>query len=277
MAWLLATVYDYEGPSRRIIIMTSIVSWNINGWRAACKKGLLAWLDRVRPDILCIQELRAFRDQLGPDVDLFSEYTLYANSAQRPGYSGTGILTKVRPLQVSNGLGLGDEDPEGRVVTAFFPEFSVVNAYFPNGNRSADRLLYKLKFCEELLTHCRQLALRGVPVILCGDLNTAHSARDLANPLGNARRSGFLPEERSWIDQLLREGFVDSFRHFYPLKGGAFTWWAATHAARMRNHGWRFDYVFVANPLLGSIRRAFILSDAKCSDHVPVGIEIDGR
>lgn len=250
----------------------SILSWNINGVRAAEKKGFLRWLCEEQPDLICLQEIRAYASQVSAAVRCPVGYHAYWCSSARPGYSGTALLSRIKPISVEFGLGHAALDSEGRAIIARFRDFTAINCYVPNGNRSPQRLLNKLLFYEVLTEKCRQLRSNGQTVILCGDLNTAHHEIDLANPGSNRKKSGFLSEERKWLDHILDDGYVDSLRCRHPERNGMYTWWSNTHNARERNIGWRFDYVFVAKEALERISDAFILSEVFLSDHCPVGI-----
>jgi exodeoxyribonuclease III len=250
----------------------SLVSWNLNGLRAAERRGFSSWLQREIPDIVCLQETRIQEIQVQPYLSNFKGYHTYWNSSQTPGYSGTALLTRLQPTSVEFGIGHDEFDREGRAIVAQFPGFAVVNCYVPNGNSSPNRLKYKLGFYRSLQNKCRDLASQGKTVIVCGDMNTAHNDIDLAKPQSNRNKSGFLSRERTWIDRILQTGFVDSFRHQYPAAPGKYTWWANTYSARSRNVGWRFDYVFVSECGLQNLVDAFILSEVECSDHCPIGI-----
>lgn len=252
----------------------SILSWNINGIRAAHKRGLLQWLLNEQPDLVCLQETRAQSAQVNDALRRPLGYHAYWCDSQRAGYSGTALLSRMKPLSVEFGLGHDQLDSEGRTIIAMFREFTVVNCYVPNGNRSPLRLSCKLLFYDKLISKCRQLKKKGHTVILCGDLNTAHTDIDLANPTSNRNKSGFLVEERERLDRILDDGYVDALRHRHPATSGMYTWWSNTYNARERNIGWRFDYVFVAKEAIERIADAFILSDVIFSDHCPVGIRL---
>ncbi len=250
-----------------------ILSWNVNGIRAAQKKGFLEWLDKESPDILCVQETKAHPDQL--DVFLLNPpgYKVYWNAAERKGYSGVATFTKQKPVHVQTGFNVPDFDREGRVLLTEFPDFVLLNIYFPNGNQSPERLKYKLDFYEETLRFVENLKTLGKSVIISGDYNTAHQAIDLARPEANQNVSGFLPVERAWLDKWVQHGQVDIFRHFNP-NPKQYTWWDMKTAARERNVGWRIDYHFVTKNLVGSIRDAGILKDVMGSDHCPVTLDM---
>ena len=250
-----------------------ILSWNVNGIRAAQKKGFLDWLARESPDILCVQETKAHPDQL--DVFLLNPagYNVYWNAAEKKGYSGVAIFTKQKPLRVQAGFGVSRFDSEGRVLLSEFPEFTLLNIYFPNGNQSPERLKFKLDFYEETLRFVEKLKKDGKRVIISGDYNTAHRAIDLARPEANQNVSGFLPEERAWIDRWIAQGQVDIFREFNPHPE-QYTWWDMKTAACERNVGWRIDYHFVTKDLASFVRDATIRPEVMGSDHCPIGVEL---
>ena len=247
------------------------VSWNVNGLRAVLRKNFLDYLDAEQPDVLCLQETRCGPDdveQLWPVA-----YTTYWNTAQKKGYSGTAIFTKTRPLNVSPPGGMAGHDQEGRVLTAEFGDFFLVNVYVPNSQRELTRLAYRQRWDGDFLRYLKKLEKKK-PVIFCGDLNVAHTAIDLANPAANVHNHGFTPEERAGFDAFLKAGFLDTFREFEP-GGGHYTWWSPMSGARSRNVGWRIDYFLISAALRPRLKRAFIRPDVPGSDHCPVGIEIE--
>ena len=250
-----------------------ILSWNVNGIRAMQKKGFLDWLYKESPDILCIQETKAQKEQLTSDLINPTDYYTYWNSAERKGYSGVAIFSKTKPLLVENNLGINRFDVEGRVIIAHYPEFTLYNIYFPNGRAREERLEYKMDFNEELLSHFQNISSEK-KIILCGDLNTAHKEIDLARPKENSKVSGFLPMERNWIDRLESENFVDVFR-FYNSEPENYTYWDTITRARERNVGWRIDYFFVKANFLSEISNASIMADVMGSDHCPISINIE--
>jgi exodeoxyribonuclease-3 len=251
----------------------NIVSWNINGIRAAEKKGLLNWLQKMSPDILCLQETKAQPGEIKQKLQQPQGYYAYWNSAERKGYSGVATFTKARPAKVENGFDTKQFDTEGRVIIAQYPEFTLFNVYFPNGKMSPERLDYKMGFYDAFLDFVDPIKARGEMVIICGDFNTAHKEMDLARPKENQKVSGFLPMERAWMDTFVAHGFIDIFRYFNK-EPGHYTWWSLITRARDRNIGWRLDYFFVTENLLGSIKEASILSDVTGSDHCPVEIRL---
>jgi len=248
-----------------------LVSWNVNGLRAVLRKNFLEYLAAESPDVLCLQETRAGLedvDQLWPVT-----YTTYWNTAQKKGYSGTAIFTRTRPLQISRGLGVAKHDQEGRVLTAEFADFFLVNVYVPNSQRALTRLAYRRQWDRDFLRYLKKLDRRK-PVIFCGDLNVAHTEIDLANPKANVKNHGYTPEERAGFSALVRAGFVDTFREF-EKHGGHYTWWSPMAGVRARNVGWRIDYFLISAALRPRLKHAFIRSDVTGSDHCPVGITID--
>ena len=247
-----------------------LISWNVNGLRAVLKKNALTFLAEENPDILCLQETKCTPDQVEPLWP--AHYTTHWNSAEKKGYSGTAIFTKTRPLQVTCGIGHGDHDREGRVVTAEFPDFHLVNVYTPNSQRELTRLPYRQQWDRDFLAYLKKLEATK-PVIWCGDLNVAHNEIDLANPKANMKNHGFTPEERGGFSANLAAGFIDTFREF-ESGGGHYTWWSPMSGARARNVGWRLDYFLVSAALRPRLQQAFIRPEITGSDHCPVGIKL---
>lgn len=248
-----------------------LISWNVNGLRAVLRKNFLDYLADENPDILCVQETKA-----GPnDVEQLwpAGYTTYWNTAQKKGYSGTAIFTRTRPLAVTCGINCAEHDCEGRVLTAEYADFFLVNAYVPNSQRELTRLAYRGRWDCDLLAYLKNLE-RTKPVIFCGDLNVAHTELDLANPAANVRNHGFTPEERAGFSALLQAGFIDTFREF-EKGGGHYSWWSPMPGVRKRNIGWRIDYFLISAALRPRLKSAFIRKDVMGSDHCPVGIEIE--
>jgi len=250
-----------------------LLSWNVNGIRAVYKKGFLDWFKKEKPDILCLQETKAMKEQLSDDLLNVNGYTSYFSSAERKGYSGTATYTKFDPLKVSNGIGIKKFDNEGRFLITEFDEFILFNIYFPNGKAKKERLQYKMDFYETFLKHLKKLLKQDKKIVICGDVNTAHKEIDLARPKENEKISGFLPEEREWIDKLLKTGFIDTLRVFNQ-KPEQYTWWDMMTRARDRNVGWRIDYFFISENVKDNLKKAFILPEVMGSDHCPVGIEL---
>jgi exodeoxyribonuclease III len=250
-----------------------ILSWNVNGIRAAYKKGFLDWLKKEDPDILCIQETKAHPDQLTDDLRNVDGYESYFSSAEKKGYSGVAIYTKVKPKKVEHGFGVKKFDSEGRILVAEYPKFVLMSIYYPNGKASAERLKYKMDFYDAFLKFANKLKKQGKNIIVCGDVNTAHKEIDIARPKENEKVSGFLPEERAWIDKFLSNGYLDTFRMFNKEPDN-YTWWDMITRARERNVGWRIDYFYVNEEFKKKVKDAFILAEVIGSDHCPIGIEL---
>ena len=251
----------------------TLLSWNVNGIRAAAKKGFVDWLASAAPDILCIQETKAALEQLSKDLVGPAGYTSCWSSAQRKGYSGVAVYSRIEPLRVETSLGVPRFDEEGRLLQLEFDGFTLFNVYFPNGKAGSDRLAYKMEFYDAFLERIEEVRQANSRVIFVGDVNTAHRAIDLARPKENEKVSGFLPEERAWIDTVIARGYVDTFRTLHP-GDIQYSWWDLKSRARERNVGWRIDYVFVSGDVMPSVKRAFIMTDVMGSDHCPVGIEL---
>jgi exodeoxyribonuclease III len=248
-----------------------LISWNVNGLRAVLKKNFLEFLDAKRPDVLCLQEIKCGPDdveQLWP-----RHYSTYWNGALRKGYSGTAIFTKTQPMKVSNGVEIVEHDSEGRVQTAEFEDFFLVNVYVPNSKRDLSRLAYRQKWDRDFLAYLKGLEKKK-PVIFCGDLNVAHTEIDLANPRANIHNHGFTPEERAGFTAFVNAGFVDTFREF-EKGGGHYTWWSVFSGARSRNIGWRLDYFLISKFLRPRLKSAFIHHKVLGSDHCPVEVEME--
>lgn len=251
-----------------------IISWNVNGIRAVHKKGFLDWLNVEKPDILCIQETKAHGEQLPGELTEIDGYHSYFASAEKKGYSGVALYTRKEPLDIKCGFGIDKFDSEGRILIADYGDFVLFNIYFPNGKASDERLEYKMEFYDAFLEYAGTLKSRGRKIIVCGDVNTAHREIDLAHPKENENTSGFLPQERAWIDRLLESGYVDTFRIF-SQEPENYTWWSMRTKARERNVGWRIDYFFASDNVRENIKDSFILSDIMGSDHCPIGIDLD--
>ncbi len=257
-----------------MVTILKLISWNVNGLRAIAKKGLSEWLEKESPDILCLQETKAWKEQLDKSLTDINGYFSFFGEAEKKGYSGTAIYSKIKPLSVSNKLGQEEFDSEGRIVIAEYPDFVLLNVYFPNGKRDNTRLKYKLDFYDAFLSYILKLREKGKKIIFCGDVNTAHKEIDLARPKENQRTSGFLPEERAWIDKVIEHGFIDTLRLF-TNEGNIYTWWDMITRARERNVGWRIDYFFVSEDLKQNVINAFTMPEVMGSDHCPVGLEIN--
>ena len=251
-----------------------LVSWNVNGIRAAVRKGLWDWLDAAAPDVLCLQETRIQPEQIAAELKLPSGYQIFWHAAERKGYSGVATFCKQPPTAVREGFDQPAFDMEGRVLHTEHPGFTLLNVYFPNGTRGQDRVEFKIEFYDALLAHCASLRSHGHRLIVCGDYNTAHQPIDLARPKENVKNSGFLPEEREALGRWLDRGFVDVFRHLHP-ETEEYTWWTYRSGARARNVGWRIDYFLVDQELLPRVQDARIMGDVMGSDHCPVELQID--
>ncbi len=246
-----------------------ITTWNVNGIRAAIQKQAFNWVSEYQPDILCLQEIKAKPEQI--DVGLIESmgYQYHINSAERPGYSGVATLYSIEPSEFLYGMGSEEFDNEGRVIQFSYPDFELFNIYFPNGGRGFERVQYKLDFYSFLLERCKTLMDSGRQIILTGDFNTAHKEIDLKNPKANEKNTGFLPEERVWIDKYLESGFIDIYRDRYPNEE-QYTWWTYRFSARQNNVGWRIDYFLVTDGINKEAQDVFIHTDVQGSDHCPV-------
>lgn len=250
-----------------------VLSWNVNGLRAVYKKGFLDWLASESPDILCLQETKAAEDQLSADLRYIEGYHSYFSSGVKKGYSGVALYTKRKPDTVSTGFGIDEFDTEGRIIIADYGQFVLLNIYFPNGKASSERLDYKMRFYDAFLDYIDKKECEGKNIVVCGDVNTAHNEIDLDRPKQNSAISGFLPQERAWIDKFISHGYVDTFRMFNK-EPGQYTWWDMVTRARERNVGWRIDYFFVDHWFKDQVKSAYILPDVMGSDHCPVGLDI---
>ena len=251
-----------------------ITTWNVNGYRAAYAKGLIPWVSAFCPDVLCLQEIKVKPEQLKDEMGSLPGYTGVWNPAERPGYSGVASFFRELPEEVDLGLADPSFDSEGRVIRSKHGGFHLYNIYFPNGQRGQERVEYKLAFYAHLLHICDERHAAGDQMIITGDFNTAHSEIDLANPKENAKYSGFLPEERVWIDHFLNHGFVDAYRELYPTRV-EYTWWTYRLNARQRNIGWRLDYFLVSKGLMDRVKDVQIHAEVMGSDHCPVTLEIE--
>ena len=254
-----------------------LASWNVNGLRACCQKGFLSWLDGSGFDVVALQETRSRLDQLPAEIREPEGWHFHLNSAERPGYSGVGLLSRRPPEGVELELGRPEFDGEGRVLRARFGDLVVVNGYFPNGNgkdRDLSRIPYKLDFYRWLFELLEPDRAAGRPILVVGDLNTAHQEIDLARPKENRETSGFRPEEREELDRWLQNGWTDTFRHFVR-EGGHYSWWSQRFGVRAKNIGWRLDYVLASPGVLPHLRGAAIHPDVQGSDHCPVSVELD--
>ena len=251
-----------------------LLCWNVNGLRSILHKGFLDWLRGEDADIVCIQETKASEDQVPSNVKHIPGYHTYFTSPhEKKGYSGVGLFTKEEPESVSYGFGIKKFDTEGRTIIADYGKFVLMDIYFPNGKMSQERLDYKMAFYDVFLDYADGLKKEGRKVIICGDMNTAHTELDIARPRENSKYSGFLPEERAWMDRFEAHGFIDTYRVF-EKEGGHYTYWDMRTGARKRNVGWRIDYFYISDNLRKDLRSAFIEADVMGSDHCPVGIDL---
>ena len=247
-----------------------LISWNVNGLRACLGKGFTGFFSQLDADIFCIQETKMQQGQA--EVDL-PGYRQYWNSAEKKGYSGTAVFTRQQPLSVAYGMGIAEHDQEGRIITLEFADFQLVNVYTPNSQRGLTRLEYRMQWEDAFRDHVGRLAAQK-PVVICGDLNVAHQEIDIKNPAANKNNAGFTQQERDKMTDLLASGLTDSFRHLYPERRDAYSWWSYMSNARERNIGWRIDYFLVSRRLDEQIREAAILPEVMGSDHCPVVLEI---
>ncbi len=254
--------------------MKKIITYNVNGIRSAISKGLMDWLKATNADIVCFQELKAEPTQL--DLKIFEQagYHHFWYPAQKKGYSGVAIFTKQKPTNVHYGCGIAEYDFEGRVIRADYGDVSVMSVYHPSGSSGEERQAFKMKWLTDFQKYIDTLKKERSKLIICGDYNICHQPIDIHNPKSNANSSGFLPEERKWIDDFMKTGFVDSFRHFNKEPHN-YTWWSFRSNARAKNLGWRIDYNLVSKTMETKMKRASILAEAKHSDHCPVLLEID--
>ncbi|GGW93199.1 exodeoxyribonuclease III [Salegentibacter mishustinae] len=251
-----------------------IISYNVNGIRAAIRKGFLDWVQQADPDVVCLQEIKAQPEQLNLDDFKDSGYPYhYWYPAQKKGYSGVAILSKHKPLHIEYGTGIDYMDQEGRTIRADFEGFSIISLYLPSGTNIA-RLEHKFKFMDDFQQYIDEIKQDLPNLVICGDYNICHEAIDIHDPVRLKNVSGFLPEERKWIDDFMKSGFIDSFRHFNE-EGDNYSWWSYRANARANNKGWRIDYNLVAQPLQEKLKRAVILPEAKHSDHCPVLVELE--
>ncbi len=248
-----------------------LLSWNVNGLRAALRKDFAGFLSAEKPDFLCVQETKCSPDDIEPLW--LAPYCAHWNSAEKKGYSGTATLSLARPLAATAGMGVPGHDREGRVLATEFEDFTLVNVYVPNSQRELTRLEYRQDWDRDFLGFLKKLERRK-PLVICGDMNVAHTELDLANPKANVRNHGFTVEERAGFSAMIEAGFIDTFREF-EKRGGHYTWWSQMPGVRARDIGWRIDYFLISPALRRRLKRAFILKQVMGSDHCPVGIELD--
>jgi exodeoxyribonuclease-3 len=253
-----------------------LYSWNVNGIRAVEKKGFAGLVKQMAPDILCLQETKASEDQLSGELKNIPGYSSVWSSGERKGYSGVASFFKSSPLKTASGFELGPRfDCEGRILISEHPCFTLLNIYFPNGQKDDERLQYKLGFYDATLKYCEKRRAEGRPLIICGDLNTAHNEIDIARPKENENVSGFLRIERDWMDKFENSGYIDAFRKLYPEAKNAYSWWSMRAGARARNVGWRLDYFYVTPDLWAKVKGAAIHPEITGSDHCPISLELD--
>lgn len=255
--------------------MKSIISWNVNGLRAVHRKGNIAEVFHMKPDILCLQETKSLPEQLPNDLRTIDGYESHFHfPTQKKGYSGVAIYSKEKPIKVSRDMGIEAFDQEGRIIMAEYKDFTLINVYLPNGGGAPERLTYKLDFFEYFLKFIDKLHKKQPNIIFCGDINVAHRAIDLARPKQNEDNIGFLPIERAWIDKLVSHGWTDVFRNFYPDLPDKYTYWDMKTFARERNVGWRIDYFFSSPEMLKKIKSIEILDNIFGSDHCPIKLTL---
>jgi exodeoxyribonuclease III len=251
-----------------------IISWNVNGIRAVAQKNFFTDFEALAPDILCLQETKAQDDQVAETLSPINGYHIYSNSAEKKGYSGTAIISKTKPLSVSKGIGIEEHDNEGRVLCAEYENFYLVTVYVPNSGSDLKRLDYRQTWDLAFFNFLKNLESQK-PVLVCGDLNVAHRPIDLTHPKANYNKyAGYMQQEIDGMDRFVGNGLVDSFRHFYPEKTGAYSWWSYRAGARAKNVGWRIDYFLVSEHFMPQVKSARILPDIMGSDHCPVAIEL---
>lgn len=251
-----------------------ITTWNINGIRAALGKNAFDWIREYEPDVICLQEIKAKQHQIDTSIFESMGYEFIWNPAERPGYSGTGTLFKHGKKSSKLGIGIERFDSEGRIIQSSLSDLELFNVYFPNGGQELARVPYKLEFYEYLLTYCKNLMKSGKEVIITGDFNTAHKEIDLKNPGPNQKNTGFLPEERLWVDKYLENGFIDIFRMLYPEEI-QYTWWTYRFNARKNNVGWRIDYFLITDGLIKNVKEVITHSEIMGSDHCPVTLVLE--
>ncbi len=252
-----------------------IITYNVNGIRSAISKDLLGWIGLEKPDVICLQEIKADPSQI-LELPLFEEmgYHAYWFPAQKKGYSGVAILSKIKPVHVEYGSGIAHHDFEGRMIRADFEAFSIISLYLPSGSSGEERQGFKYKFMDEFFAYINELKLSHPNLIISGDYNICHQPIDIHNPKSNAKSSGFLPEEREWLDRFMKSGFIDTYRHF-NTEPGRYSWWSFRFGARGKNLGWRIDYNMATEPMLKHLKSSTMLDDVIHSDHCPVLLELE--
>lgn len=257
-----------------ILLSMKIATYNVNGLRSALSKGFIDWIQASDVDVICLQELKSEESQLKLDVFREIGFEPYLFSAQKKGYSGVGILTRIKPDQVVRGMNIEQYDFEGRFIRADFGDVSVVSVYMPSGSSGDIRQDFKMIWLSDFQNYINELRKTRPNLIIAGDYNICHRAIDIHNPISNARSSGFLPEERAWMESFVQSGFVDSFRHLNP-EPHHYTWWSFRAGARSKNLGWRIDYIMLSESISDKLKRCVILPEAKHSDHCPVIADIE--
>lgn len=247
-----------------------LATWNVNGIRASYKKGLADFIESEKPDILCLQETKAHRDQVEPDAQNLGYKYNYWSSAERKGYSGVATFLNQEPEKVRRSFDITAYEKEGRIVWTEHPQFDLYNIYFPNGGSGVERHNFKQKFLKDLKNHLEFEIRRGKQIIVVGDYNVAYAEIDVYDPVGLSKESGFLPEERKWMEQFLNLGFVDSYRHLHPQAHEVYSWWSYRELARPKNRGWRIDYICMTTGLLSNLKACDVLMKQEGSDHCPV-------
>jgi len=253
-----------------------ILSFNVNGLRACLNKGFLDFITKENPDIIGLQETKLQQANIPPEIHDIQSYLKYWDFAQKPGYSGTALFSKIKPQNITYTIGDDKFSTEGRIIHADYNDFSLLNIYFPNGQMNEERLQYKLDFYDQFLQYVQNLRHTQKNIIIMGDVNTAHKEIDLAHPKENSKFSGFLPIEREWLDKFIAHGYIDTFRHF-DKNPKNYTWWSFRANARAKNVGWRIDYIFVTEECINKVKNAFILPNITGSDHCPIGIEYEDK
>ncbi len=254
----------------------NIISWNVNGIRAVCRKGFLGWASRVKANTICLQEVKAHLEDIPLEIKENKKFSFASHEAQKKGYSGVLSMSKNAPIETEIGIKKKKFKSEGRTLIHFYDKFILFNCYFPNGRRDHSRVDYKLEYSEEIRKYAKKLEKKhNKPIIVCGDFNTAHKEIDLKNPKTNKNTTGFLPREREWIDKFIKSGFRDCFRELHPEKKDVYSWWSYRGDCRKKNVGWRIDYFFVSESLMPHVKKCEYLPKVEGSDHCPIRITLE--